>query len=104
MSNLPAIVDAQLEGATDIGRTWTETMLEMAEWIGTDATRKLIDHFGGTEIYVPMTMPGNHPIVDAIGFDAAQKLAEIYGRERKDLGAVECRQCAARSRQFNAFT
>lgn len=60
-------------------------MLEMAELIGPAATLRLIAAFGGGDLYVPMTMPDDHPIVQAIGLSAGQKLAEFYGRERLDL-------------------
>lgn len=64
---------------------WTESMLEMAEWIGARATLQLVACFGGIELYVPSVMADDHIIVDAIGIDAARRLAEIYGNERIEL-------------------
>lgn len=66
---------------------WTESMLEMAEWIGATATLRLIAAFGGIELYVPVEITDDHPIAEAIGIDAARRLVAIYGRERLDLPA-----------------
>lgn len=71
-------------------------MREMADWIGARATLQLIAAFGGTELYVPMTMPPDHPVVEVIGLDAARKLSEIYGRERLDLPAGRAALASAR--------
>lgn len=77
-------------------------MLEMAEWIGAPATLRLIAAFGGGELYVPMSMPDDHPIAHAIGIDAARRLAAIYGRERLDLPAGNAALAAARRSQVLA--
>ncbi|MEI6417480.1 MAG: hypothetical protein WCO82_00285 [Sphingomonadales bacterium] len=75
---------------------WTESMLEMAEWIGAAATLRLVAAFGGIELYVPIELPDDHPIVHAIGMDAARRLVAVYGRERLELPAGNPALAAAR--------
>lgn len=53
--------------------------------IGTTATMRLIAIFGGARLYVPETMPADHPIARAIGHPAALKLAQVFGKERLDI-------------------
>ena len=81
---------------------WTESMLEMAEWIGPAATLRLIAAFGGIELYVPLEMTEDHPIAEAIGIDAARRLVAIYGRERLDLPAGNPAIAAARRQKVLA--
>lgn len=64
---------------------WSKSMLEMADWIGAAATLRLTAAFGGQHLYVPLSIAVDHPIAQAIGIDAAQRLAYAYGRDRLDL-------------------
>lgn len=75
---------------------WTESMLEMAEWIGAAATLRLIAAFGGIDIYVPIDMQPDHPFAQAIGIDAARRLVAVYGGERLELSAGNPALAAAR--------
>lgn len=81
---------------------WTESMLEMAEWIGAAPTLRLIAAFGGIELYVPVKITDDHPIAEAIGIDAARRLVAVYGRERLDLPAGNPAIAAARRQKILA--
>jgi Mor family transcriptional regulator len=48
--------------------------------IGDEAAAKLVDRFGGQQVYVPRETSG-HAIADAIGQTAAQKLSAMFGGE-----------------------
>jgi Mor family transcriptional regulator len=52
---------------------------EIEGLIGHEATMKLVDRWGGLNLYVPESMPKNHRISRTIGADAAQALADVYG-------------------------
>ena len=60
-------------------------LADLATTIGTAATLKLLDRFGGTRLYVPGRVGDEHPLVFAIGKEAADKLVAVYGRERIDV-------------------
>lgn len=51
-----------------------DSLVELVELMGEDAAQSLRKHFGGTGLYVPVTMPDDHPIVAAIGREAADRL------------------------------
>lgn len=46
--------------------------------LGVDALVALAENFGGRRLYVPVSIAGDHPINQAIGADAATKLARRY--------------------------
>jgi hypothetical protein len=75
LEDLPIPQDAKPQA------TWPESMLEMAAHIGPFATLQLVDQFGGKELYVPLQAAGWH-VANLIGWVKAQKLCQIYGRER----------------------
>lgn len=58
---------------------------EIGTAIGTLATMRLLALFGGTRLYVPETMPDDHPIARAIGLPAAARLSAIFAREQLEL-------------------
>lgn len=49
---------------------------ELVELIGEAAFVRLAEAFGGTRLYIPSKMPPDHPIVEAVGKDAAILLIE----------------------------
>lgn len=59
-----------------------DALAELAGAIGEAAARALAKRFGGTTLYVPMTIGDNHPIAVAIGIDAAARLAQAAGGVR----------------------
>ncbi|KQP48976.1 hypothetical protein [Methylobacterium sp. Leaf108] len=48
---------------------------EIVDLIGQESAEALIGHLGGTRFYVREKLPPDHPIVIAIGADAAMKFA-----------------------------
>lgn len=60
---------------------------ELIDAIGIEATLTLVERFGGVRIYVPEagTLTEDHPIVRAIGLEAAQRLARMWPQERPYL-------------------
>lgn len=52
------------------------SMVELVDVIGLPAVLKLMDAFGGTELWVPKRLAHDHPLVEALGAEAAQCLVE----------------------------
>jgi L-alanine-DL-glutamate epimerase-like enolase superfamily enzyme len=52
----------------------------VADVIGGEATDRLCETLGGTRIYVPATIGAHHPIAEAIGMEAAAKIAQFFHR------------------------
>jgi hypothetical protein len=63
---------------------------ELDELIGITAALQLVDHYGGTHVYVPAAPPADHPLVKLIGLEAAQLLARRWPSEY-----VKLPRCAA---------
>ncbi len=59
-----------------------ERLADLVRLIGWDGARKLTKAFGGVRLYVPTTFRDDHPIVQAIGIEAAQKLSSEFAGER----------------------
>jgi len=56
------------------------------ELIGYKAVMSLIQRWGGSRIYVPMTFNSEeHPIIQSIGLEAAEKLSWKHGGEQLSL-------------------
>lgn len=54
---------------------------ELVATIGTDATRRLIEVYGGSPLYIPQCHL-DHPITDAVGEHAARLLCARFGGSR----------------------
>jgi len=61
------------------------SLQEIAEIIGNGLAVRLSADFGGTEIYIPKKAEADHPLVQAIGHDAAGKLAAWAGGSRLEI-------------------
>ncbi len=59
-----------------------ESMAELVDIIGLPSVLKLMEAFGGTEFWVPEKLQHLHPLVAAIGPEAAQTLCEYMAGER----------------------
>lgn len=57
----------------------------LGQVIGTVPTLRLLALFGARRLYVPETIPEDHPIARCLGAEAAHKLARQFGREQLDL-------------------
>lgn len=51
---------------------------ELIALIGPEATRQMINHYGGSHLYIPKT-PHDHPIADVIGEANARLLCDQFG-------------------------
>jgi len=49
--------------------------------IGLDATLALIEEYGGNPIYIPTQPIPDSPLVATIGWEAAEKLCAMWGRD-----------------------
>lgn len=58
-----------------------QTVAEISEIVGIDATLRLVEAWGGVRLYVPQQMPEDHLLVSTLGRDEAELLAEHYGGE-----------------------
>lgn len=65
---------------------------EIAAVIGSGDALKLCDRFGGTVVYVPNVAHENHPIVEAIGLDAARLLSGTFGSMKLPLPNISRRR------------
>ena len=67
-------------------RGWPQSLIELAEVIGTGAALNLVDAFRGLDYcYVPHEMPEDHKIVQAIGLTAAKLLCQRYAGDKLSL-------------------
>lgn len=55
-----------------------ESLREVVDLIGLQATLKLVEHLGGIVLYVPAELTADHRIAKAIGMRAATLLWERY--------------------------
>lgn len=61
-----------------------ESLVDVVAAIGLPATLKLVERFGGIRLYIPRPehIECEHPLTQAIGLEAAKKLAAIWLGER----------------------
>ncbi|WP_454887863.1 hypothetical protein [Sphingomonas oryzagri] len=57
----------------------TDAAGRIVEAVGEEAAALLIDHFGGTSLYVPRRLGDDHPICLALGRQNAEKVAAWAG-------------------------
>lgn len=92
--NLPADIDASLLPGV---------LREMVSCIGLQATLRIVEHYGGVRLYVPVEIEADHPIAQMIGLDAARKLAAEYGgQDHFDIPRAAAALRAVRARQIRA--
>lgn len=76
---------------------------ELVELMGLPATLKLVDHYGGVRLYVPVKYDSDHVLVRQIGAAAATILIEHYGGEEHfDIPKAERALRAVRDRRIRA--
>lgn len=54
---------------------------EISELIGLNATLKLVEHYPGIPMWVPVKFDPEHVLVKIVGHEAASKLVDNYGGE-----------------------
>ncbi|MDQ1229301.1 hypothetical protein [Sphingomonas sp. SORGH_AS_0879] len=82
--DLPRLDDLPIPDDAKPGRGWTPFMLEMAAHIGATNTLRLVDHFGGQKIYVPIAVEKS-PFADVLPTETVETLARVYGREKVEF-------------------
>ena len=85
-----------------------QTLQDIADAIGADAAMKLVESWPMTRIsttgrrravvYVPMTLPESHRLVDILGRDVADRFVRRFGGELLFLPRCTCMRQAERRR------
>ena len=75
-----------------------DSLQEVCEVIGFKATLALVDQWGGKQLTIPAKITLVHPIVEAIGIDAAIKLSWAYPGIRLSVPACKSMERAAKLR------
>ena len=66
---------------------------ELEQVIGLEATLALVERWGGVILYIPQSVPEEHPITEATGAEAAEKLCGYFGGNHISMPkAVEYRR------------
>jgi DNA-binding NarL/FixJ family response regulator len=60
-------------------------LAEVENIIGTDGAIKFAVACGGTRIYIPAQVQADHWLVEAVGSDAAHKLAKHFSFDRRGI-------------------
>lgn len=78
-----------------------DSMQELAEVVGLEATLMLVRHFGGIRVYIPQDAAG-HSLADVLGEDALAALVGVYGGDRIEVpkGAKLIRDAVIRQRHY----
>ncbi len=66
-------------------RLLPRTVRDIAEIIGLQATLKLVEHYQGVPMWVPVNYDPEHILVRLVGHEAALKLIEQYGGEKPEI-------------------
>ncbi len=76
---------------------------DLVNLIGLTGTLKLVEHYGGVRLYVPVKFDPEHRLVKLLGAEAALKLIEAYGGEEHfDVAKAERALRAVRNREIRA--
>lgn len=62
------------------GPGWTQQMLEMAAHIGAYDTLRVVERFGGRDVYIPVDAERN-PMRELLGAEKAEIMSRVYRRE-----------------------
>jgi hypothetical protein len=68
--------------------TRSECIEQLEAAIGDEALLALSREYGGTPVYIPMTMPTDHSLPLVLGWRAAKALSEAFGGDRIDVPAM----------------
>ena len=74
---------------------------EIERMIGLELTMKLVERWGGLNLYIPERMPKNHRLARTIGAEAAQRLSGAYGGDT--IIMPRAHQYKAVQRQIEVF-
>lgn len=78
--------------------TWPDSLVQLAEVVGSEAALKLIDHFGGTRAhYIARDVKPNHPWAQLMGIEAYTALVKAFGGTQIDLPRFHFRELKKRT-------
>lgn len=59
------------------------------ELIGTEATLRLVEHYGGLHVDVPRRFQDDHPLVRVLGHEAAAAFVQRFGGTRPYIASLK---------------
>ncbi len=69
----------------DNDKQLTDSIRDVAEALGLPLAQALVDHFGGTRLYVPARLKDHHAVIKKLGQDQAKELASEFGGMEIDV-------------------
>lgn len=79
---------------------WPAWSIEAAKLIGHEAVATIMQHHGGTRIYIPHRPTWRFPLLLLIGTEAVQSLCKVYGGLNIDVPKGEIAQITTRNRMI----
>jgi len=74
---------------------------DLVDLIGLAGTMKLVEHYGGVRLYVPVKYDPGHPIAKLLGGESFLKLIDAYGGEEHfDIPKADRAMIALRNRRI----
>ncbi|NKB37881.1 MAG: hypothetical protein GKR93_12065 [Gammaproteobacteria bacterium] len=77
-----------------------KTTREIVEVIGLPSTILMVEHYGGTELWVPEKIDRNHDLAKTIGLESAAKLCHHFSREKLLIDKCESAMNAIRNAEI----
>jgi len=99
--NFPPIDQVPIPEDARPDRSWTEQMLEMAAHIAPYHVLRIVERFGGQQVYISAD-PARNVFRDLIGASAAATLSHVYRRERLEIPTAKGALFRARRRRLIA--
>ena len=75
---MSTVAGVQMDWVTDVAKTPSEVLRELADVIGQDAALRLGQAMGGARWYIPASLPAEHPLVLLLGNECVQRLCAVY--------------------------
>lgn len=93
--------DEAKPGVSENIKEWPMLAQEMAAVISPELVKKVLSTYGGTRLYIPNGFVySNHPLIDLIGDEAAQVLAQKFGGESIEIPKDDAIQRQVRNAQI----
>lgn len=80
----------------------TKRANELVDVIGLEATLKLVEHHGGTAIWIPKNPKPEHQYAVLLGFEAFKKLCAYYGDTAVEIDLCKSVLCEQRHQLIRA--
>lgn len=79
-----------------------QSLAEVIDAVGMAPAMALVERAGGTRVYVPERIDGEHPLAQWMGLDAAQALVERFGTDTLDVPRCLAGMRMVRDRRIRA--